>query len=481
MINESQVSFYPGGGHNHDGENSSLINTSIYSVYDFPVQIVGDPDRTADQIRNLDSFKQLIIDTVNQSIIAPSGIVFQEGIINGSAHIISRSIEAESIATGTLTANEISAGTITSDLLVSNFVLVNNVISSNNYVTGVSGWSINSDGSAEFDIAVIRGQIVAGSIFINNLNFWNPDGTFSVGAANNVMLYNGTDLELTGTVTATAGQIAGWQISGDSLVTGGNFSGDMILGSINGSAYAGMKVAGAADNGYYGEIIVDGSDDTYGYVQIAVNNDNNDYPVRTQYTAYGVIYSNYSQTQNWEFTKAGNDLYAIVDGVPYCLAQCANTTSVTTTTNSGGGTTSGTTTTGTTTTTASPAPYKLCIPIDLDYYGCTEPGQCRQGASGGPCDPNTTTTTAPPATTTAATTTTAAPPPPPPACVCCVGTAVQETRCIRGMLEYRNGVSYNGSCGASGSSGTGCSGACVGCSCPAFTEWGAWQAVGVAC
>ena len=85
MINESGVSFYPGGGHNHDGQNSTLINTSVYSVYDFPVQIIGDPSRTADQIRNLDSFKQLIIDTVNQSIIAPSGIVFQLGIINGSA------------------------------------------------------------------------------------------------------------------------------------------------------------------------------------------------------------------------------------------------------------------------------------------------------------------------------------------------------------------------------------------------------------
>ena len=197
MINESGVSFYPGGGHNHDGENSTLINTSAYSVYDFPVQIIGDPNRTADQIRNLDSFKQLIIDTVNQSIIAPSGIVFQQGIVNGSAHIISRSISTETIAADAITANEIAAGTITADLLAANFVLVNNIISSNNYVTGVSGWAINSDGTAEFDSASIRGTITADQIYINALNYWNSNGTFSVGAANNVMFFNGTNLELT--------------------------------------------------------------------------------------------------------------------------------------------------------------------------------------------------------------------------------------------------------------------------------------------
>ena len=89
MINENNVSFFPGGGHSHDGQNSSLINTSIYSVYDFPVQIVGDPSRTADQIRNLDSFKQLIIDTVNQSIIAL--MEFFEDIENNSLIFVTKS------------------------------------------------------------------------------------------------------------------------------------------------------------------------------------------------------------------------------------------------------------------------------------------------------------------------------------------------------------------------------------------------------
>ncbi len=318
MINESGVSFYPGGGHNHDGQNSTLINTSVYSVYDFPVQIIGDPSRTADQIRNLDSFKQLIIDTVNQSIIAPSGIVFQQGVINGSAHIISRSISTETIAADAITANEIAANTITSDLLVSNFVLVNNIISSNNYVTGVSGWAINSDGSAEFDFAVIRGTVTADAIYINNLNYWNSNGTFSVGAANNYMFYNGTSLELTGTVTATAGQIAGWLINGDNLTTGGNFSGDMEIGEMS-NGYAGMRVAGeAGGNGYFPEVLI-----ADGLMDLRITN-GNAVLSNTTYTDAGVIYSNYGNGETIEFEyDAGIDqLYARIDGVQWCIQKC---------------------------------------------------------------------------------------------------------------------------------------------------------------
>ncbi len=316
MINESGVSFYPGGGHNHDGQNSTLINTSVYSVYDFPVQIIGDPSRTADQIRNLDSFKQLIIDTVNQSIIAPSGIVFQQGIINGSAHIISRSIEAQSIAAGTITATEISAGSITANLLAANIVLVNNVISSNNYIPGVSGWVINSDGSAEFDFAVIRGTIVADSIYINALNYWNSNGTFSVGAANNVMFYNGTNLELTGTVTATAGQIAGWTIVGDNLETGGNFAGSMQLGEFtqtNGAA--GVFIEGASIGNLYGETILIG-----GELDLSLYDQSNS--ITTSYTYAGVEYRYGPEYFEFYYDAGADQLYAYIDGYQYCIQKC---------------------------------------------------------------------------------------------------------------------------------------------------------------
>lgn len=72
-------------------------------------------------------------------------------------------------------------------------------------------------------------------------------------------------------------------------------------------------------------------------------------------------------------------------------------------------------------------------------------------------------------------------------CVCCIGVAVSETRCIfppaGAKTQARYGVQYDGSCGGSGSSGTGCSGFCSPevCSCPAFTEWGAWGTIGNGC
>ena len=423
MINESGVSFYPGGGHSHNGENSSLIDTSVYSVYDFPVQIVGDPSRTADQIRNLDSFKQLIIDTVNQSIIAPAGVVFQQGVINGSAHIISRSISTEIIAANAITANEIAAGSITADLLAANIVLVNNVISSNNYVPGVSGWVINSDGSAEFDFAVIRGTIVADSIYINALNYWNSNGTFSVGNANNLMVYDGTNLQLTGGVTATFGQIAGWVIVGDNLETGGNFAGSMQLGEFTGTnGAAGVFIEGAADvNSQYGIAELTGD-----YLYLANTATGNELIAYSSGIQYAGTHNNSNSVGNYSYSFYYNGtnvyarLYNVVNNSYFdvCLTNCgagttsatttaatttaattttATTTAATTTTTTPtppecsdnsdcppgrvcvGGTCVNQTTTTTTTTTTTPAPTyngSTCNPGDLGSYGCTFPSEC---------------------------------------------------------------------------------------------------------
>jgi hypothetical protein len=67
---------------------------------------------------------------------------------------------------------------------------------------------------------------------------------------------------------------------------------------------------------------------------------------------------------------------------------------------------------------------------------------------------------------------------PAPACVCCVGVSVSDSQCCPpNRLYQRSGVFYDGSCGASGVSGTGCGGYCEGCSCPSFFAWGGWQFV----
>lgn len=375
MINESGVSFYPGGGHNHDGQNSTLINTSVYSVYDFPVQIIGDPSRTADQIRNLDSFKQLIIDTVNQSIIAPAGVVFQQGVINGSAHIISRSISTETIAADAITANEIAANTITANELAANIVLVNNVIRSNNYVTGVSGWAINGDGSAEFANTAIRGTLVANSvttpgvdilangtlvansyILYGNGAIVTSDGNFSVDA-DGYLYANGASLQ--GNIVAVDGYIGSWTITPTDIFNNTGVSNTVL--SANGYITAGTLKIGNND-------ISDAED-------IVATNiiRGGQYELSTM---AGVLYTTTATSAGtanygWSFYYTGTNVYArlynTANGTYFdvCIQNCGTGTTAApgTTTTSAPGTTT-TAAPGTTTSTVSPTEAPGCGPSD---------------------------------------------------------------------------------------------------------------------
>lgn len=188
---ENNIYFYPAGGHSHDGRNSSLIDTTKYSVYDFNFGYISDnPVRRQFQINSFESLKQVIRDTVTDSILSPAGIVLQPNTLNG-ATIIARTIEAGQIVANTLTANEIAANTITADELVSNIVLVNNVIRSNIYTSGSAGWIIRNNGSAEFNDVTVRGTVFANS------------GSF------------------TGTITSNSGTIGGWTIN-PANITGGS-------------------------------------------------------------------------------------------------------------------------------------------------------------------------------------------------------------------------------------------------------------------
>lgn len=182
MINETGVFFFPGGGHSHDGQNSSFIDVTAYSVFDFEWSTsLGGPDRVRRLDRNYTAFREFIINTVNQSILNPAGIFYQPGSINGSSHIISSSI----------TANEIQAGTITGNLLNANVVLVNQIIASNNYVAGVSGWAIDGDGTAEFSNSIFRGTVVTSNIAATGgtIGGWNISSDLISSAGGDIALY----------------------------------------------------------------------------------------------------------------------------------------------------------------------------------------------------------------------------------------------------------------------------------------------------
>jgi hypothetical protein len=279
MPSENTIYFYPGrGGHSHDGNNSSFIDTSVYSLFDFSWGEVGDPDRRASQRINYNAFRDFVITTVNGSILEPSGLVLQPGMVNGTAHIISRSIEANTIAANTLTANEISANTITSNELAANFVLVNTIIASSDFNgtfdantftlsnTGTDGWAITSAGDAVFTNGLFRGNL-----FVGANDYWYSNGDFALGG--NTGIYRnagggitlGANVSILGGVIATSVATPGIDIDANGNLTANTFAlygnGAIVTssGNFSVSATGVMTATGASIDG-----TIDASDGSIG-------------------------------------------------------------------------------------------------------------------------------------------------------------------------------------------------------------------------
>jgi len=173
---ENNIYFYPAGGHSHDGQNSTLIDTTKYSVYDFNFAFVGDnPERRNFQSNSYNSMQQLIKDTVTNLVLEPAGIVLQPNTLNAAA-IISRTITADLIAANTITANELAA----------NIILVNNTIKSNTYDSGV-GWAIYSNGFADFENVRVVGNVTANT---GSIGGWFLSSDYIYSFPGNVTLYS---------------------------------------------------------------------------------------------------------------------------------------------------------------------------------------------------------------------------------------------------------------------------------------------------
>lgn len=261
-ISENAISFYASGGHAHDGVTSSLIKTNSYSIYDFNPSFIGDnPERRRAQVNNYNSFRQLVVNTINSTVLEPAGIVLQDNIIN-SRNIISGSITATEIAANTITADNISAGAITANELAANIVLVNNYITSGNFdgtiaangaVTsaGTVGWAVTSFGHAVFDTTFIRGSLSASEVLTPGVDIYS-NGTL---AANAFTLYgNGAIVAASGNFSVTAGGImsaTGASISGTINSVSGSIGG-FSLGSndIDGGGILLHTSAGPGDPSY---------------------------------------------------------------------------------------------------------------------------------------------------------------------------------------------------------------------------------------
>jgi hypothetical protein len=278
-VPETGVTFFKFGGHNHDGVNSTEINTSNYSIFDFGTGIGtqnGDTSREISRSLNQIRFNGYIANFISSQILAPAGIVLSENSVTGrtigareisadkivantitaneiqantitanqiSANAITASelnanaVVAGKIAAGVVTATEIAAGTITANNLVADISLINNVIRSQNYVAGSAGWKIANTGTVEFSSGTFRGTISAAA---GTIGGWTI-ASDRISAGNTILYANGdfvsgiygvTDLSFVrnGTSTLIGGSQSGVVHGGATISNSSLTNGDPTTG-----------------------------------------------------------------------------------------------------------------------------------------------------------------------------------------------------------------------------------------------------------
>lgn len=220
-ISENSIVFFE-GGHNHDGISSSLIDGEKYSIYDFTVGLSGSSGRQARQRANFNNLKTVISNVVINDVLGPAGI-----------RLLPNSIQSIHIQAGAITANELSA----------NIILVDNIIRSNNYVSGSSGWIINGNGVAEFDAASIRGTLTAAAVSTPGVDIF-ANGVLQASnfviQANGAFGNNNFGVDASGNLTA-----ANANITGSLVITGGS-----TLTSIQNAQSAANNAQSDADSAF---------------------------------------------------------------------------------------------------------------------------------------------------------------------------------------------------------------------------------------
>jgi hypothetical protein len=219
IVGENGIIFFRGGGHSHDGDNSSPVDTTSYSIFDFNLGIQTnneDTNREYSRSINQQTFNQYVKTFISSQVLEPAGIILGENSIRGlyigadeinATHIAANTITANEIAANTITGDKIAAGTIDATKVGAEFIIVGDTISSNNYVPASIGWSINSAGTADFRSATIGGWTV---------------NTSAIFAANTVLYSNGKTNLVNPTVTTgtyTGGTWSGGTLGGITVGT----------------------------------------------------------------------------------------------------------------------------------------------------------------------------------------------------------------------------------------------------------------------
>jgi hypothetical protein len=249
---ETNIAFFSAGGHSHDGSNSSLIDTSKYSIFDFDQGLIPtNSERAQAQQRNKINFEDNVKD-----ILRTAGIELSENSIN-----------ATQIIAGSITTTEIAANTITTNNLVSDILQSSNY----SYTSGVfsnagtfidladgsiysTNFAIDSSGNAYFtgDITgssgtfsgtVSGGSVAGGTIDIGGSdstsfhvdtsgNMWSGAATyasapFRVSSSGALVASSAT---ITGAINATSGTFSG-NITSSATISGGTITGATLTTS----------------------------------------------------------------------------------------------------------------------------------------------------------------------------------------------------------------------------------------------------------
>ena len=368
-----------------DALGTTLISTGKASASVFTIDVPTNTGAATDSSTQTDVTyygRIRAVDTSGNS----SGWTPSSGLKQSSAtqliesqHI--RSLTASKITAGTINAHEIilkQQGAQTTINAPANMAIIRssnyNGSYNNNTSTwtdGTAGWVIGGDGHAEFSSASIRGTVKAGSVFIDANNRWKSDtagnttstSEFRVGNIDNFIYWDGSEsFSVKGSIQATSGKIAGWDISGDNLVSGAGYNGSMTIGPGRGPASVetggptgGIYVDAGVSPGYYAI----GEYNAY-FARWARTGSGPDYALTIR--PDGINYQ-YSETDTFEFRLISGAPYIVINGTQYAL------------TIGGGSSSGGTPTTppsgGTPTT-----PPATCTPGTVMNGSCCNCGPC---------------------------------------------------------------------------------------------------------
>jgi hypothetical protein len=248
---ESNIAFFAAGGHNHDGQNSSLIDASKYSIFDFDQGLIPtNSERAQAQQRNKINFEDNIRD-----LLRTAGIELSANSINAT-QIIAGSITSEEIAANTITTNN-----LVSDILQSsNYSYTSGVFSDSGTFIDLSdgsiystNFAIDSSGNAYFtgDITgssgTFSGIVSGGSVAGGTIDIGGADATsFHVDSSGNMWLGNAAYASAPFKVSSGGSLVASSvAITGGTLDIGGSDATSFHVAS-NGAHWAGSSAYSTA-------------------------------------------------------------------------------------------------------------------------------------------------------------------------------------------------------------------------------------------